>query len=124
MGQGLLVGAQIVLFAATIHLVSLYALAAAGHFPSGSRQGSMRSGLGTFVLWATMAVTGAALVLATAAAMRGLPWPYAVLGSGIAVLGAPLVLQSLPDRIVDSPLGLFALAVASMLAGGLLVLVA
>ena len=54
----------------------------------------------------------AAGVAARFAWMR-LPWPATVIGSVLALLFAPLVLQSLPDRFVDGRRALIVFAGAA-----------
>jgi hypothetical protein len=110
------------LFVALTLSLALYGLTASGHFPAEHRGESLRGGLGSVILWGTMAMSGIAAVYGIAFAMRTLPWHLAVIGAGAALLVAPLLLQPLPDRFVDGRRGLLAfsaLAIILMAVAGL-----
>ena len=101
------------LFAAVMLSATLFALSAAGHFPSRDRLEPLRTGLGPLILWGTMLASGAAVLAAVMAAWRTAPWPYVVVAGSLAILFAPLVLQRFPDRFVDSRRALLAFATVS-----------
>lgn len=100
-------------FCALVLTLAMYVLAVSGHFPREQRSGAWRSRGGSFLLWSSMVIAAAAGAFGVLIAMRALPWPAAVIGGGAAILAAPLLLQTLPDRIVDGRQGLFALTVLS-----------
>jgi hypothetical protein len=89
------------LFALLLFAAAIYGLAALGHFPASTRQEAMRRGAGPAVLWGTMAVVALSVAIALATAWLMIPWYAAIIGGGIAVLVAPLVLQYFSDRFVD-----------------------
>ena len=91
----------LVLFTALLLFVSLHALAASGQFPREHRAPALASGLGAFILYGTIAVAFVNLLVAFFAAWRLIPWYAAVIGGGLAILAAPLVLQRFTDRFVD-----------------------
>jgi hypothetical protein len=104
----------LVMFMALVLSVSLYGLTVSGHFPSEHRSEQFRTGAGAAILCLSMAATAAASVCAVAYAARTLPWYAGVIGGGLAVLIAPLLLQPLPDSFVDGRHGLLAFAAASI----------
>ena len=105
-------GLLAVLAAASLSIV-LFALTAAGHFPQQHRSPILRTPLGMLLLWGTMATALAAAGTLIMATVGRLPWYATVIAAGLAVLMAPLCLQSLPDSFVDGRRGLLTLAIAS-----------
>jgi hypothetical protein len=89
------------LFTALLLFVSLHALAASGQFPREHRVPALASGFGAFILYGTIAAAFISLLVAFFAAWRLIPWYAAVIGGGLAILAAPLVLQQFTDRFVD-----------------------
>jgi hypothetical protein len=86
-----------------------------------NRTPALASGLGGIVLYGTIAVVITSLVVALLAAWRLIPWYAAVIGGGLAILVAPLVLQQFPDRFVDGRASLLSFAAAGALLALLLV---
>jgi hypothetical protein len=111
----------LVLFAALLLAFSLHTLAASGQFPRAYRAPALASGLGVIILYGTIAVATTSLVAALVAAWRLLPWYAAVIGGGLAILAAPIVLQTFPDRFVDGRASLLSFAAADALLALLLV---
>lgn len=112
------------LFMAVILLASTYGLAASGHFPASDRLPAMRGQFGAVVIWSTAIVASLALCLAIVFASRTVSWPTAVIGGGVMVLVAPMLLNAFPDTVVDGKSGLIgfaggALAVACLAVFGL-----
>ncbi len=105
---------SLVMFMALVLSVSLYGLTVSGHFPSEHRSERLHTGAGSAILWLSMAASAAASVCAVAYAARTLPWYAAVIGGGLALLIAPLLLQPLPDAFVDGRRGLIVFAAASV----------
>ena len=101
---------ELALFMALVLVLSLYGLTVSGHFPVEHRAAALRSGTGRFVLWATLALFGALLLLAALFAWQRVPLYAAVLGGGAMVLIAPLLLQPFPDRFVNGRRGLLTFA--------------
>jgi hypothetical protein len=91
----------LVLFVALLLTQSLLVLAASGHFPREHRAPSLASGVGTIVLHGSVALAILCLLVGLGAAWRLIPWHAAIIGGGIAILVAPLVLQQFPDGFVD-----------------------
>jgi hypothetical protein len=103
----------LVLFAILVLMLSLYILTASGQFPHERRAPALASSFGGAILYGTMAVAAVSLATALYAAWRLIPWYEAVIGGGLAILAAPLVLQQFPDRFVDGRGGLLSLAGAA-----------
>jgi hypothetical protein len=103
------------LLVACVLLAVLYGLAVSGHFPACLRGAALQQGWGAFLLWSTMAATVLALGAAGLCAWRALPWPAAVLGGGVAMLFAPLLLQSLPDSFVNGRRALLVLSMGTLI---------
>jgi hypothetical protein len=112
------------LFTTLLLFVSLHALAAGGQFPREHRAPALMSGVGAIVLYGTIAVTLISLLAALFAAWRLIPWYAAVIGGGLAILAAPLVLQQFTDRFVDGRTSLVSFAGAGALLAFLLVCLA
>ena len=106
------------LFTALLLFVCLLALAASGQFPREHRAPALASRFGAFILHGSIAVALISLLVAFFAAWRLIPWYAAVIGGGLAILAAPLVLQKFTDRFVDGRGSLMSFAGA----GGLLAL--
>lgn len=102
----------LVLFTALLLFVSLHGLAASGQFPREHRASALASGFGAFVLYGTIAVVVISFLVAFFAVWRVIPWYAAVIGGGLAVLAAPLVLQKFTDRFVDGRASLLCFASA------------
>jgi hypothetical protein len=105
----------LLLFTALLHLVSLHLLAASGQFPREHRSPPLTSSLGALILYGTIAVTFTSLLVAIFAAWKMIPWYAAVIGGGLAILVAPMVLQLFSDRFVDGRASLVSFAVGSAL---------
>ena len=112
------------LFTTLLLFISLYALAASGQFPREHRAPALMSGGGAIVLYGTIAVALISLLAALVAAWRLIPWYAAVIGGGLAILAAPLVLQQFTDRFVDGRTSLVSFAGAGALLAFLLVCLA
>ena len=103
------------LFTTLLLFVSLHALAASGQFPREHRAPALMSGGGAIVLYGTIAVALISLLAALFAAWWLIPWYAAVIGGGLAILAAPLVLQQFTDRFVDGRTSLVSFAGAGAL---------
>ena len=104
----------VAVFAMLMLAVSLHGLTASGHFPRETRIAAMAKGAGPAVLWLSIAIVVASLVMGLVAAWHLVPWYAAVIAGGGGVLVAPLVLQAFPDRFVDGKRGLIAFCVAAL----------
>jgi hypothetical protein len=102
----------LVLFMALILVASLQGLAASGHFPRAPRPSG--AAVGPIILFGSMAVAIAGLASGIAAAIRFVPWYAAIIGGGLSILTAPLVLQRFPDRFVDGRGALLTVAAANI----------
>jgi len=105
----------LVLFTASLLAITLHALSASGQFPREHRAPALASRAGAALLYGTIAIAGISLLVALVAAWRLIPWYAAVIGGGLAVLMAPLVLQQFPDRFIDGRTSLLMFAGASAL---------
>src|SRR5262245_16158533 len=100
---------------ASVLLAVLYGLAVSGHFPAHLRSATLRRGWGAVVLWGTMAATALAAGAVGVSGWRALPWPAAVIGGGIGVLFAPVLLRSLPDSFINGRRALLVLAMGTVI---------
>src|SRR5262245_65811520 len=91
----------LLLFTALLHFVSLHLLSASGQFPREHRSPSLTSALGALILYGTIAAAFTSLLAALFAAWKMIPWYAAVIGGGLAILVAPMVLPLLSYRSVD-----------------------
>ena len=105
----------LLLFTTLLHFVSLHLLSASGQFPREHRSPSLTSALGALILYGTIAVAFTSFLAALFAARKMIPWYAAVIGGGLAILVAPMVLQLFSDRFVDGRGSLVTFAAASAL---------
>jgi hypothetical protein len=99
---------------------SLCGLAASGHFPPEHRAPTLRSGFGRFILFGSLALCILCLFGGIALIWRTVPWYAAVIGGGVIVLAAPLLLQSFPDSFVNGRGALLTFSGLSLLMTALL----
>ena len=97
---------ELSLFMALVLVLSLYWLTASGHFPKEHRAASLKTAGGQALLWGTMLIAALLTLAALGFAWARLPISAAVIGGGLMVLVAPLLLQPLPDSFVDGRRGL------------------
>lgn len=112
------------LFVALVLVAALYALAASGHFPREHRAPSLSHGLGAAILFGSMAAVAFCVLAGLVIAWRAVPWYATVIGAGLAILAAPLLLQQCPDRFVDGRASLLSFAAAAVILAPLIWLVA
>ena len=93
----------LLLFMVLLLDLSLMGLAASGHFP---RTPDSRERIPPIDLYGSMAVGLLALLVGLAAAYKSIPWYAAVIGGGVSVLAAPLLLQKFSDKFVDGRIAL------------------
>lgn len=101
-------------FAVLILLIALHILSASGQFPKEHRAPSLSSELGKSVLFGSLLLVLFCLALGVYTAWLKLPWYAGVIGGGLSLLIAPLVLQAFPDRFVDGRSSLLAFSIASV----------
>jgi hypothetical protein len=104
----------LVLFVTLLLVLSLHALAASGHFPREHRAPALASGLGLIILYGSILVAIACFVSGLVLSWQLIPWYAAVIGGGLAILAAPLVLQQFPDRFVDGRAALLSFSAAGL----------
>src|SRR3979490_220086 len=80
------------IFMALLLALALHGLSASGHFPREHRAPALSSGLGRAILYGSIAAALICLVVAIVGAWRSIPWYAAIIGGGLAILCAPLVL--------------------------------
>jgi hypothetical protein len=112
------------IFMALLLALALHGLSVSGHFPREHRAPALASGLGRAILYGAIAVALVCLAVAIVGAWLLIPWYAAVIGGGLAILCAPLVLQRFPDRFVNGYGALLVFAGASAALAVLLVLAA
>jgi hypothetical protein len=105
----------LLLLTALLLVFALHTLAASGQFPREHRTPALATGLGAIILYGTIALTIASLVVALLAAWRRIPWYAAVIGGGFAILAAPPVLQQFSDHFIDGRASLLSFAAAAAL---------
>ena len=91
----------LVLLMALLAAASLHGLAVSGQFPREHRGEAFRSPLGAVTLFGSIAVTLLSLLVGLFLAWRTIPWYAAVIGGGVPILFAPLMLRPMPDRFVN-----------------------
>ncbi len=106
------------LLAASLHLLS-----ASGHFPKEVRTPEIGIGIGPILLHGTIVLVLLAVAVGTWLVWQAVPWYALILGGGIAVLIAPLILPCFSDRFVDGRPALIAFAALAYLALGCIWLV-
>jgi hypothetical protein len=89
------------IFSAMLLSSALFALAASGHFPRQHRAAAFDAPLGRVILFGGIVVVALSIAAALDLTVRRVPWYALVIGAGLAVLSAPLVLRPFPDRFVD-----------------------
>jgi len=92
---------MLVLFMALLLAGCLHLLSASGHFPAEHRAEQFRGGCGRLLLFGSMVLVVACLVIGLVAVWRAVPWYAVVIGGGLAVLAAPLALRPFADSFVD-----------------------
>jgi len=103
----------LLLFVLLILAVSLQALAASGQFPHEHRAAAFRAPAGAAVLFGSIAVSVIALLEGLLFAARAIPWYAAVIGAGLPILFAPLLLRPLPDSFVNGRAALLCFSTAA-----------
>lgn len=91
----------LVLFIMLVLVIALGTLAASGHFPREHRGTPLASGFGAAILYGSVLVLILSFAAGLITAWQLIPWYAAVIGGGLSVLTAPLVLQQFSDRFVD-----------------------
>jgi hypothetical protein len=91
----------LLLFMLLMAAVSLHGLAASGQFPREHRAAALRSAAGAATLFGSIAVAALSLLAGLFFALQTIPWYAAVIGGGMPVLFAPLLLRPLPDTFVN-----------------------
>jgi hypothetical protein len=110
---------DLALFMGLVLALSLFGLTASGHFPREFRPASLQSDFGAVVLWGSLAIAAALAAIAATLAWQRLPLYAIIIGGGVMVLFAPLLLRPFPDSLVNGRAGLI-LFVAIALALGLI----
>jgi hypothetical protein len=101
---------SLIAFMVLLLVLSLHALAAAGHFPHEHRPPALRSASGSLILFGSLAITLLCFLIDLVFAWQHIPWYAATISGGATVLVAPLLLQLFPDRFVDGAAALLTFA--------------
>jgi hypothetical protein len=115
---------SLAIFVALVLAASLYALAVSGHFPRAGRRPAMATRSGEATIWASGILVLLAIVAGVVAAWHAIPWYAVVIGAGLAILLAPLVLQQCGDAFVDGPRALIAFSGSAAILAAALVFIA
>lgn len=102
--------AGLLVFVGLVLVIAVFGLSVSGQFPAEHRKPELKGTLGPVIIAGCSLVVVIAAVRAVWLAAVGLPVPAAIIGAGAAALAAPLVLQQLPDGVVDGRAGLIAMA--------------
>jgi hypothetical protein len=114
--MGITAWIELLLFMGLLLSASLYVLAASGHFPYEHRSASLKSAVGTAVLFGSMAAVCACLLIGLVSIWDSVPWYAGIIAGGSVILAAPLVLRAFPDSFVNSRVALLGfLAVAAVI---------
>jgi hypothetical protein len=113
-----------VVFVVLVLAASLYGLAASGHFPRASRRAAMATQGATVTIWLSGLVALLAVIAGAVVACQVVPWYAVVIGSGLAILAAPLVLQQCSDTFVDGNGALIAFSAGTAILAIALVMIA
>ena len=105
---------SLILFMAMALNVCMFVVVAAGHFPAHSRAAELRTLAGSLILWGAICIIVVSAVGAMYFAFAILPWYAAVIGGGLMVLIAPLLVQPFPNRVVDGKAVLLGLALLAL----------
>jgi hypothetical protein len=111
---------DLALFMALLLTVSMYALAASGHFPREHRMQKFETAFGRIVLFGTIVFSIVCAALGIYFIHASVPWYAAVIGGGAMVLAAPLVLQLFSDQFVDGRTSLLTFSGAAVCFSGLM----
>ncbi len=103
------------LFMAAIAFLALYGLTVSAHFPFEIRAAELQTGIGALTMWTTVVTSAVAAVIVGGVAPRVLPWTSIIIGGGVVLLAAPLLVRAFPDRFVDRLAGVITFAVGAML---------
>lgn len=80
-----------------------------GNLPLGAAPLSVRSGIGPLLVWLNIIVLAALVAGSVYFAVSILRWTTLIVAGGLIFLFTPFVVQDLPDRMRDTPLGLIVL---------------
>lgn len=100
----------LLLFVGIVLTAALQLLAASGHFPAEHRAPALRVGGGPLILFGSMLLVAVCVAAAIAGLGQRVPWYAAVIGGGLAVLIAPMLLKPLPDGFVNGRAALVSFA--------------
>ena len=97
-------------FVALIMVIAMFGLSLSGHFPAEHQKPEMRAWHGRLLLVASIIAIAISAAQAFGLAFGQLPPAIAIIGLGGALLAAPLILQKIPDTIVNGRRGLIGFA--------------
>ena len=110
----LLVWPELPLFMALILVVCIFVVVAAEHFPTEFRAPDLATTGGTVLLWSTIVLIAVSSAIAVYVVFVAIPWYSAVIGSGLMALVAPLLVQPLPDALINGRSALLLLAAMAL----------
>ena len=108
--------AELALFMITVLMLALFGLTAGGHFPAEFRADDLKRGTGAAIMWTTMFAALLSGAITLVFALGALPWYMILIGGGMVLLLAPLLLQLLPDSFVNGRAALLTFSGAAALA--------
>ncbi len=101
---------DVLVFSGLVLAITLYGLVVAVYFPKQARTVEKRD-------WPTRALIGITIPIVALSTVHGfgfalsrLPGPIAIIGAGLAMLVAPVVLKRFTDTVVDGRVGVVAFA--------------
>ena len=110
----LLVWPELPVFMALVLVICLFAVVAAEHFPAEFRPSDLATTGGTALLWSTIVLVLISSAIAIYTVIAAIPWYSAVIGGGLMALIAPLLVQPLPDALINGRAALLTLAAIAL----------
>ena len=102
---------QLLVFSSLVLAITLYGLTVAIYFPKHARSETPLDWPMRLLIGVTIPVIALSAVHAFGFALSRLAGPAAIIGAGLAMLLAPVVLKRFSDSVVDGRVGLVAFAV-------------
>jgi len=92
---------EIAVLMVTVLVLTLYGFAVSGHFPMRSGPEHAPAPVAAAIVWVTLAIAVASVILIVLFVLKAVPVHAAVIGSGLAILAGPHLLRPVPNRIAD-----------------------
>lgn len=110
----LLVWPELPVFMALVLAVCIFVVVAAEHFPAEFRSPDLATTSGTVLLWSAIALMSVSGAIAVYFVFVAIPWYSAIIGGGLMALVAPLLVQPMPDALINGRAALLVLSAAAL----------